>query len=669
MALQDQQVRRPDEDDELDSPKPVQAGATEISKGTAIARRCLFKVFGTLGLAALADQIAGGKIFEAMGLGEGNDEKMEHEDEGDRELLQKIDAETEKIAAQVEAESIGLTEREKAMKVVDYVGVFLFGWGIRDLLPGGHGHLHQYHYGALLALSSIKYELSDPHEKHHLIDETAANAKAFGIISGTIVVAEGLNMDVEKAYQEVAKRNPEPKDRVAIMTMLASVLSPVATTVGSSSIIKDMSSDLCDGDKDMMAICVSHISNLSGYLMFGDPPFIAVCDKYGFEAGIKWQMETMWPLALYSMFRSTYKLNKMLVEKEGLKGVEASKKAAAESVSGIGANLPILVKMIGKSLGNFAKYYTGADLSDKFAQDQGGIEVSIGEVLWQKVQSLAKLPFSDEFDGASHEGHEGMVTGDSPEVQGGNEVLFGILKNLSDLKPNSPGANQGSLAKLKQAIEDRDYKQITDLGAEMGIENISVFSQIMRDFHHNNKVDHSVDMPPASALSRLNPWEMYKRATGVNRIKHALGHNLGDVIDVFPFQAGCVPFLTTVFKDVMSEVEKMGDFSKELSGFLLIMAFSMIADNYVACKIGLEIFPDKPQIPLIASIQGGSMTAIGNMANVAQFSLDDYPLVDSVKRIGLSAEPMMISLAWAKILDKLSGLGFPLPPKPNNMRV
>lgn len=665
------------------STPPPQGPETPEDKGGKITRRLVCKVLGFAGLGVLADQISGGQISSAIGLGNNEGENSEDGHKTANELSEKLDAEAKKIAAKVDAESEGLSEREKAMKVVDYCGSALFAWGIRDLLPGGHGHIHQYHYGALAALSTIKYQLSTPEEKEHLVEETKANAKAFGIISGTIVVAEGLNMDVEKAYESIKGSKPDKKDQVAIMTMLSSVLSPVATTVGSASIIKKMSSDLCDGDKDMMSICVSHVSNLSGYLLFGDPPFIAVCEKYGFAEGVKWQLETMWPLALFSMLRATYKINKTLANKAGLSGTAARQKALSDSISGVKDNIPVLAKIISQSLGNVAKYYTGADISKTFAQGSGGIEVKIGEVILDKLENLAKLPFSDEFDHSTHEEHEGMVRGDSPHIQGGNELIEGLMSNLAkatakrattgepattDAEDETNDAATENLAKrtdLRDAIESRNYDEIIRLGRELDVPEVEIFVETLKDFHDNEKVDGSKDATPESFLSRLNPAEIYKRATSVNRIKNALGHNLGDVVDVFPFQAGCVPFLTTLFKDVMGEVEKTGEFSKELFGFLLIMGFSMIADNYVACKIGLEIFPDKPQIPLIASIQGGSMTAIGNMANIAQFNLDDYPLMESVKRMGMNVDAVAVSFAWAKVLDVLKGFGFDfaVPPK------
>lgn len=99
----------------------------------------------------------------------------------------------------------------------------------------------------------------------------------------------------------------------------------------------------------------------------------------------------------------------------------------------------------------------------------------------------------------------------------------------------------------------------------------------------------------------------------IERFKHNLGHNLGDVVNVFPFQALSVPFLTPIFQKLIDVVRSSLPQAKspvETSAiekmiiFSLVAAFSSMADNYVACKIGLELLPGNPEVPLIASIYG-----------------------------------------------------------------
>lgn len=646
-----------------------------VNNGMGITRRLVCKIFAALGITVLADQISGGRILGGSEEEAHNETHETTDEELSAEASARLDAKAQEIAAKVEAESHGLSDREKAMKVVDYVGCALFAWGIKDLLPGGYGSIHQAHYGSLIALTAIKHQLSDEHGKHHLEEETVSNAKAFGIIAGTIVAAEGLNMDVEKAYELAMEgKKPSKRDQVALMTMLSASLSPVTTTVGSASIMRKMSNELCDGDPAMMAVCTSHVSNLSGFLLFGDPPFIAICEKYGFEEGVKWQFESMLPLALYSLFSATYKLNLILAKKEGLQGVDAHKKALADTVAGITKNIPVLVKIIAKSLANIAKYFTGADLGARAAeflgQSPGGIEVKIGEVLTEKLANVAKLPFDPKFDVSSHEVHEGIIHEDEHEVKGANEVVAGLIDELTrgttDTGAETPDDDRAAkIHALREAIARKDYGTVQQIGTELGLSTIDIFVATLRDFHDNKKVDESADHGPQpySLKEKLSPLAIYDRMTSVHRVKEAIGHNLGDVVNVFPFQAGCVPFLTTAFKDAADALGNLGEDVKEAVLFFLIMLFSSMADNYVACKIGLELFPKKPQIPLIAAIQGGSLTAIGNMANVAQFSLDKFPLMDSIKQIGLHMDAVAATFAYSKALDIFNGMGFMLPPK------
>ncbi len=590
----------------------------EINNGKALTRRMFTKVLGFLGISVLANQIAGGKIFEGLFGAEG---------EYSKEMGEKIDHKAREIANKIEAEE-DLDENAKIMKTIDYLGTALFAWGVRDLLPrhkmvpGGHGHIHQWHYGVLAALSALKYQYSNEEQRHHLRDETISNAKAFGIISGTIVAAEGLNLDIEKAYEIETGKKPDKKDQVALMTLLASALSPLATTVGSAGIISKMSNKFCDGDKKLMALCVSHISNLSGFLLFGDPPFIAVCEKYGFKQGIEWQMKTMWPLAIFSLFSSTYRINKVLALNNGLNKADAHKKALEDTKSGLIQNIPVLVKMAMVSLQNAAKYFSGADISSKFAQDPRGIEVKIGEILEKRVANLANLAVSEDFDKSHHEDHEGLIREDVPETEYIVEELAADLE-IAD----------------GQAAMHADFK----------IPDTMFFAQMLKGY------DQAVNSDSEPSAKGKSVWE---KLTDVHRIKESLGHNLGDVVNVFPFQAGCVPFLVPVFKDLVDKLEGVDENLKEVILFLLIMVFSMIADNYVACKIGLQVFPEKPQVSLIAAIQGGSMTAIGNMANVAQFSLDKFSLVDSLQNIGVHATPALVSLGYSKLVTILSDLGF-----------
>ena len=107
----------------------------------------------------------------------------------------------------------------------------------------------------------------------------------------------------------------------------------------------------------------------------------------------------------------------------------------------------------------------------------------------------------------------------------------------------------------------------------------------------------------------------------------------------------------------------------EVAMYLLIEHFSCIADNYVGCKVGLEIFPDKPQLALISAIQGGSQTAIGNMANVAQFDLQKFSLAASVGQWRQHIDTKAVALAYALAVGEFQRFDILKSPVPKESSV
>lgn len=614
-------------------------------------RRGFLRAMSAVFLVALGDQIAGGPLLKEV-------EKLFTDDE------------KEKIAEiELEGELNGLDRIAITMAIVDYIGTLNFVLGVRSLLPQKIGkfeipgkevgHIDSSRYAAIAILTLLKYKLSDAEGKHHLIEETEGSIRALGIISGTIVAAEGLNLDIEHAYEEASGRSPERKDRVAVAAMLGSAVSPFATTVGSASLLRKMTNDLAKTgktdakgkeimDEDLMAVMTSHISNLSGYILLGDPPFIAVKDKYGFE-GMVWQFKAMLPLYVYSLATAMYKMNLILARREGCANPAAQ--AAKDTTAGFFRNIPTLAKIIAKSIGNAGKYFLGAK------QNPAGIELAIGETLAEKFKGLSSLMFSDKAPEHLHEEQaEGMIHEVPDTLKAVDEYFKACAKDMSE--------GRAERSELEKALDANDYEKVVEIGRELGVPGIEIMARNLSDMRDNSRMDDSSkeipveEKPSGTVLSALNPINVYERASSVDRMKGYLGHNLGDVVNVFPFQAGSVPFLIPIFKDGVAGLDALGlnEKAKELVMFFLIMLFSMLADNYVACKIGLELFPEKPQLALIASIQGGSMTAIGNMANVAQFNLQDFPLMSSFAKMLWHIDDVAVGLAWSQALELFEGI-------------
>ncbi len=566
---------------------------------------------------------------------------------------------------------------------IDYAGVALFTSGVGRLLKGQA--IDTQHYGALGALTAVKYQASDAHGKKHLREEIISNGKAFAVIAGTIIAADGINADVASAHEALHKKEMAPAQRVAAMCMLSSMLSPLATTVGSATILKRMSNDLCTidnaPDPKLMAICESHISNLSGFVLFGDPPFIAMVEKYGFVEGMKFQMKIGLPMLLYSTFSSMYRINLQLALHGGMQAAAAKRKALRDSLDGFVSTVPFLAQFLSRSVANAARYVT---LQKE--QDVAGLQIWIGETMAHVLENMAQLPFSDKFDPVEEDSTDGMVHGEAYiRRHAVKEVMQKLLERMHrgavlasgtpldgiDV-PGDDGTTAPAVQALRDAIEAGDPEAIRAAATRLGIggpqlEHIIDTLQDLADVPEDKP-----DIPGASkqetqsTIARLMPMALWKKTFDVDRIKTAVGHNLGDVINVFPFQAGCVPFLVRAFKDCKDMMEAtirattpkaLQDITLEAALFALIERFSSVADNYVACKVGLEIMPEKGHVPLIASIVGGKLTAVGNMANVAQFSLNSFSLSDSLGQWKTHVPDELVALAWTLLIGRIQSIG------------
>lgn len=151
----------------------------------------------------------------------------------------------------------------------------------------------------------------------------------------------------------------------------------------------------------------------------------------------------------------------------------------------------------------------------------------------------------------------------------------------------------------------------------------------------------------------------------MEHLKALLGHSRAEVLNVLTFQAHCVPFLTEVFKDALNVLPQN---LRPMYVFLLywmLNIFSSGADNLVASLVGLGIDPTLWPYIQQASVDGGKNSRIGNMANLAGCSLEDFPLNVSLCLYLLSKRMKKagINLGYAFLVDQVSkAIGFELKP-------
>jgi hypothetical protein len=606
-----------------------------IAPASGPSRRAVASAAAVVGTTALVDLIGNGAV---SGLLAGSTPSNAREPNARHALDGALQAGAELQTIHVPEEST------HAPTGIDWAGSALFAKGIADLSLG-KGFIGKDLYGALALLLSLKYAESDSAGRHHTQAEIGSTFKAFSIIAGTVVLASGLRLDIEKAFRSVSERSPELADKVALVTMFSSVASPAVTTVGNSQITGALAREIANGDVEILSILVGHNAGRSGYLLFGDPPFIAMVNKYGFSEAVNWQITRMWPLALYSMVSATFKTNYLLAKKEGLNSADALKKAGSDTATGISKNIPVLARIVGKSLANTARYCA----AQGHRQDMGGWQVMIGETLGRYAKNALDFTLAHpRFDAANpetemgetrdpvQESHDRLVAEFLDHVE--KEPNFASLQS-SDV-PSSPDEStemrdeEDPTMVLAADIADR-MKRAAEVGDWTGVEEIAQqfldeqqfgsFRTMLEAYRRLSAAtlgqeDEFPGSAQASERTRRGFMGIFaslghfsSKTLNLHRFKNAAGHEIGDVLNVFLFQALCVIFLLPVFKYMLADMEdRMRAYgipqdrmetAREASTFFALFVFSMFADNYVACVLGLELFPDKPELSLIPAIE------------------------------------------------------------------
>lgn len=620
-----------------------------------ISRRGLALGVAGLGTAAVVDRVAGGALLSSLsGSSHGAPAGV------------AVDAAT------LQQEHANANHKPT---MTDYLGTALFAKGVKDLAGGGY--VTSGLYTTQAALLAAKYAESDATGKHHIVEEIGVTFNAFGIIAGTVALASGLRLDIEKSFESLAGRAASRSDKVALLTMFSAVSSPALTTVGNAQITGRLAQEVADGDTGIMSVLVGHNAGRSGYLFFGDPPFIALVEKYGFAEAVKWQAQHMWPLALYSLVSSTFKVNYQLARKDGLSHSEAFAAASRDTSAGMARNLPVLVGILKKSLKNAAKY----GLAQGHEQDIGGLQVMVGEVLQRYARNALDFVMAHpKFDESNPETEAGE-TGDP--VQAKHDELVGEFMDQFggtfgfDASPAAPKTHTEAVVEEPVETSDANIDEVASMADELAARmkhaadrgdwdsvlqqarqflddtQFANFEGMLGAYRRmsDNIVGKESGAPSAAAQAQATRRGLFAmlgrtkhhadKTFDLHRFKNAFGHEIGDVLNVFLFQALSVIFLVPVFRAALESAEEglrgLGlseeqmEHARETLLFFSLLGFSMVADNYVACKIGLELLPEKPQVALIAAIEGGELSGIGNMANlVLAGGAANFPLMDSI---------------------------------------
>lgn len=553
---------------------------------------------------------------------------------------------------------------------LDYAGAAVFAKGLYELSPKGRGHIGATEYATLGGLIAAKYQAGDEETRTHIKSELKSSIQAFAIIAGTSTAAQGLKIDLDRAYREEQGKEIATEDKVALATMMASCLSPLGTTVASAASLTEEAQSIArdigrfrgksngEMDKDVASTLVDHISNSSGFVLFGDPPWIALVEKYGFAEAVKYQAETMWPLAISSLVSANIKINTLILKERGMSGAQLKQEAIAQSMGAIARNLPFLVKANVQSVANVGRYMGHRP------PDPRGFQMELVKVLTEKARNSAKF-FADgqEFNLPLHdEDYTARVTDHMPALEEMEEDFEHIIEALDD------DAHPVTHDKIDHYLHHADFEGLGRYLAEHGVANAIPLAQTLR-LLETEKTDEFIQSGRSGvseAIMKLAPKPAAKLYGRINlhRTHNALGPQLTDVGNVFPFQAASVIFLTPIFQDGYNRLEEtisgkegVDDENRSVlldaAGFAAFDAFSAVADNYVAAKIGLDIFPDRPGLVLAASIRGGTKLAISNMANPTLFPLRDYTLADSAKRSHKTIPQDLLAFAYTEGIERI----------------
>lgn len=577
---------------------------------------------------------------------------------------------------------------------IDYLGAFLFAKGVNELLPKGRGHIGATEYASLAALIGLKYEMGDEETRKHIKDELKASLQAFAIILGSSIGAQGLKADIEHAYKEASGETAKLEDKVALVTMASSLISPLATTVSASAALTEeaqsisrevwsrKNNDQKAGEKDLdhptVAALIDHVANGSGFLLFGDPPFIAMIEKFGFAEAVSYQAKTMWPMAILSLISANVKINEEIIKSENknIGALALKKEALTRSVDALRRNTPMMAKMIGKSLENVRRYATGVE------QNPAGFELSILEVLDKKIMNLGEfLLKEDSFKFPLHdpEAYGGLTQDHLERLEAEEEFVEQVIEK----------GLEGSVDQIKlhteitHFLDHEDYDGLENWLAENHGQQAIYLVEALRSIAHD-RADNFISSSRSGLSQRLEQLlpvraaRIYKRLS-THRFHNAEGAQISDVANVFPFQAGSVMFLSPIFQDLFgaiqrgiagdSELSVSKDVALDAAVYASIEKFSNVADNYVAAKLGLEFNPKKAALVLIAAIRGGvGLSPLSNMADPTLIPMHLYGLKDSFNQLkkGAGAVQTFVSgFAYSQIIDKLFiPNGMFIPPTP-----
>lgn len=618
-----------------------------------------------------------------------------------RELGEGFDSRIEDAFA---GQEHGEGEGHHGPDALDWIGTGLFARGIGEVT--NERVINKRHYFGLAGLLELRrYQLRHDHDEaglRHLNEEIASTIKFTTAIESTVVIAEGVKMDVESAYKKFNEIDAEEPmdldDRIAVTLELSALLSPVLTTVGGAgveredakkiveetSILRDeMIHDLADkmaqeeiSPKDfeqksehynrshsrIKAFLQGQISDSDGYPLFGDPPFLATLEKFG-PRGLIWQTVNVGlPLASRSLFQASRNIQEEVLRLRGVDESQIGDLAKSNSRAALRRNGKLVSNIMGRSLKNAVNVLGWDD------QDEMGLQHNIIGSFADKMSGVKAL-FSEEHI-PDHDASGSRVENFEPYQGKINEIIHQL--------PDAPKGHQTIHERedaIKQFIDQENYDGLVEWLEERGLPSDAAKLHALAAASVSEEIAKGEGFD-GTALDKWNPAAIFRRITDIDRMQKALGHSFTDVLDIFPFQSLSMVFVSPVFRSGMGVIDRttakipnktLATIANDAGKYLAIGGFSSYADNLVGVREGYDN-TDNPAIALISGISMGRNFPWSNMANVALFPLSEYSPNEAKRNLPTQFRPHAEGFVMAEILgvaDKVAKkyhvplIGFP----------
>lgn len=528
----------------------------------------------------------------------------------------------------------GLTNGHKntALTVVDTMATLNFVRKVSNLATGKESTVTKSDYMQAIAENVARCIVGGKETTHHTLEEHEFGFQSAGIAVLAGMAAEGTTARLDDMLRGLQKKKDvNLADKVAMIALIASGLSPMALTISSCSALGDEIRDIAyravdDKSRDqIMAVLMGHAGDHSAMvsLGYGDPPDVPFYSMVGWENGVKLKAAYGTAPAVYALGSTIYKTNYLLTGDH--------KSAANLTKSGMKSVLPILPALLAYSAANTGRAMGLTDM------DPRGLTVEVAARMVEAGRNFGQIVSRNNPDSehrfSVHHGYVSQLMKDiGPAMTTfmGNQV-DSMAQQFEHVLADSEGDHESRIRNyevaqklLKRALTAETKEQssnmfmaATDVATKgLGKDNSK---RVKTSLHAMWALNDQLRFSDESWGTRFNPFNMMGRIANDKRLADAFGHEQMDVMMVLPWQLlKAVPAsgAMQVLLDGMDSFDGLPKQATAVTNMLLTGAMTGTVDNMAAylASANASIRSEKPRImqALMSSIVFGSATWLGN---------------------------------------------------------